>query len=77
MSISAEVCPIRRNLFSAVEIAEAGNDIVIGPKRAYITNHKTGKVTNLRRDRRVWVLDMWMRRPKRPTAEAGFQRPAP
>ena len=33
-SLTGEVCPIRRNLFSGTKIAKAGNLVVVGDKRA-------------------------------------------
>ena len=50
---------------------KAGNLVVIGDKRAYIKNIRTGEVTELRRERKAWMLDMWMKAP------AGFPRAFP
>ena len=71
-TINGEVCNIRRSLFSAVKIADAGNDVVVSSKRAYIKNIRTEKVTWLRKQGNVWMLDLWLRLP--PDSEKGFTR---
>ena len=76
ITISGEVCPVRRSLFSAVKIAAVGNDVVVGARRAYIKNLKTGHVTNLRRQGNVWMLDMWLKAPPNKLSE-GFTRRGP
>ena len=66
--LAGEVCPVKRTLLSGAKLAKAGNRVVCEHRQAYIQNVKTGVKTFLRRDRDVWVLDMWVKRP------AGFHR---
>ena len=73
ITINGEVGKVRRNLFSAVKIADAGNDVFIrGRQQAYIRNHRTGRITYLRRQGNVWMLDLWLQIP--PNLEKGFPR---
>ena len=60
--ISGKVCPVRRVLLSAARIAAAGNKVVIGDKRAFILHIKSKQVTNLRKQGRAWILDVWIKR---------------
>ena len=62
-SLTGHVCPIRRNLFSGTKMAKAGNLVVIGDKRSYLKNLKTGEVTELRREGKAWMLDLWIKVP--------------
>ena len=66
--ISWEVCPVKKPLLSVTRLTEAGNIVKIMKNRAVIINRKTKQVTTLRRERKVWMLDMWLWRP------AGFRR---
>ena len=53
-----EVCPVKRPLLSVAKITKAGNHVNLGEDKAFIKNDKTGHVTNLRRQRNVWMLDL-------------------
>lgn len=67
--ISWEVCPVKRPLLSVAKMAQAGNIIRISENRASILNIKSGLVTPLRRERNVWMLDLWVKK------DSGFPRP--
>ena len=67
--LSGEVCPVKRTLISGAKPAKGGKRVVCEDKQVYIQNIWKGVKTYLRRDRNVWVLDMWLRRP------AAFHRP--
>ena len=69
--VSCEVCPVKRLLLSGTRIARQGNRVEIGDKDAYILNLKTRQKTYLRRERNVWMLDFWV---KKPNKEGGFTR---
>ena len=62
--LACEVCPVRRLLLSGTKMARAGHRVVCEDKVGYIQNIKTGRKTYLRRDRNVWVLDMWIKKPE-------------
>ena len=57
-----EVCPVNRPLLSVAKITKAGNQVYLGENKAFVKNNKTGQITNLRRERNVWVLDLWVKR---------------
>ena len=58
-----EVCPVKRPLLSVAEVTKAGNQVYLGEDKAFVKNNKTGQITNLRRERNVWMLDLWVKRP--------------
>ena len=58
-----EVCPVRRPLLSVAKITKAGNQVYWGEDKAFVKNNKTGQITNLRRERNVWMFDLWVKRP--------------
>ena len=66
--ISWEVCPVKKPLLSVPRLTEAGNVVKIGKNKAIIINRKTKQATHLRKERKVWLLDIWLWRP------AGFRR---
>ena len=66
--ISWEVCPVKKPLLSVPRLTEAGNVVKIGKNKAIIVNSKTKQVTHLRKERKVWLLDIWLWKP------AGFCR---
>ena len=58
-----EVCPVKRPLLSVAKITKAGNQVYLGEDEAFVKNNKTGQITNLHRERNVWMLDLWVKRP--------------
>ena len=58
-----EVCPVKRPLLSVAKITKAGNQVYLGEDTAFVKNNKTGQTTNLRRERNVWMLDLWVKKP--------------
>ena len=58
-----EKCPVKRPLLSVAKITKAGHSVHLGEDRAFIKHLKTGQVTQLRRVRNVWVLDIWIKKP--------------
>ena len=42
--------------------------------KAFVKNNKTGQITNLRRERNVWMLDLWVKRPADAMDVSSFQR---
>ena len=58
-----EVCPVKRPLLSVAKITKAGNQVSLGEDKAFVKNNKTGQITNLRRERNVWMPDLWVKRP--------------
>ena len=55
-----EVCPVKRPL--------------LGEDKAFVKNNMTGQITNLRRERNVWMLDLWVKRPADAMDVSSFQR---
>ena len=35
----------------------------MGEDKSFVKNNETGQITNLRRERNVWILDLWVKRP--------------
>ena len=71
--ITWEVCPIKRPLLSATKIAKSGNIVQIGETEAFIKNVATGQTIMLRRERNIWLLDLWVQKP--PDQKPVFARP--
>ena len=69
-----EVCPVKRPLLSVAKITKAGNQVYLGEGKAFVKNNKTGQITNLRRERNVWMLDLWVKRPADAMDVSSFQR---
>ena len=69
-----EVCLLKRPLLSVVKITKAGNQVYFGEDKAFVNNNKTGQITNLRRERNVWMLDLWVKRPAYAMDVSSFQR---
>ena len=60
-----EVCPVKRLLLSVAMITKAGNQVFLGEDKAFVKNNKTVQITSLRRERNVWMLDLWVKRQGR------------
>ena len=69
-----EVCPVKRPLLSVAKITTAGNQVYSGEDKVFVKNNKTGQITNLRRERNVWMLDLWVKRPADAMDVSSFQR---
>ena len=69
-----EVCPVKRPLLSVAKITKAGNQVYLGEDKAFVKNNKTGQITNLRRERNVWMLDLWVKGPGDAMDVSSFQR---
>ena len=69
-----EVCPVKRPLLSGAKITKAGNQVYLGEDKAFVRNNKTGQITNLRRGRNVWMLDLWEKRQTDAMDVSSFQR---
>ena len=69
-----EVCPVMRALLSVAKITKAGNQVYLGEDKASFKNNQTGQITNLRRERNVWMLDLWVKRPADAMDVSSFQR---
>ena len=69
-----EVCPVKRPLLSVAKITKAGNQVYLGEGKAFVKNYKTEQITNLRRERNVWMLDLWVKRPADTMDVSSFQR---
>ena len=61
-------------LLSVAKIRKAGNQVYLGEDQAFVKNIKTGQITNLRRERNVWMLDLWVKRPADAVDVSSFQR---
>ena len=72
--IVSEVCPVKRPLLSVAKITKAGNQENMAEDKAFVKNNKTGQITNLRRERNVWMLDLWVKRPADAMGVSSFQR---
>ena len=49
-----EVCPVNRTLLSVAKITQ----VYLGEDKAFVKNNKTWQITNLHRERNVWMLDL-------------------
>ena len=55
-------CPVKRPLLRVAKIKKAGNQVYLGEDKAFVKNNKTGQITNLRRERNVWLSFQRLRR---------------
>ena len=69
-----EVCPVKRPLLSVATITKARNQVYLGEDKAFVKNNKTEQITNLHRERNVWMLDLWVKRPADAMDVSSFQR---
>ena len=53
-----EVCPVKRPFLNVAKITNVGNQVNLGEDKAFVKNNNTGQITNLRRERIVWMLDL-------------------
>ena len=65
-----EVCPVKR----LAKIIKAGNQVYMGEDKAFVKNNKTGQITKFRRERNVWMLGLWVKRPADAMDVSSFQR---
>ena len=72
--VTWEVCPVRRPLLSVAKMTKAGNVVLLDERRPRIINTRTGEVTALRRERNVFMVDMWVWKPGPDESRAGFPR---
>ena len=63
-----------RLLLNVAKVTKAGNQVYLGEDKAFVKNNKTGQITNLRRERNVWMLDLWVKRPADAMDVSSFQR---
>ena len=68
-----EVCPVKRPLLSVAETLRAEIKSTWA-RTAFVKNNKTGQITNLRRERNVWMLDLWVMKPADAMDVSSFQR---
>ena len=52
---------------SAMKMAESGNTVVLNRNDPHIYNEKTKEGTTLRREGKIYVVDLWVRIPNVPT----------
>ena len=65
---------MKRPLLIVDEITKAGNQVYLGEDKAFVKNNKMGQITNFRRERDVWMLDMWVRKPADAMDVPSFRR---
>ena len=65
---------MKRLLLSVSKITKAGNQVNLGEDKAFVKNSKTEQVTNLRRERHVWMLDLRVKRQADTMDVSSFQR---
>ena len=54
---------MKRPLLGVAKITTAGNQVYLGEDKSFVKNNETGQITNLRRKRNVWIIDLWVKRP--------------
>jgi hypothetical protein len=58
-----QVAPVRKPLMSVAKMNEAGNDVNLTGARPHILNTKTKQITDLRREGKTFILDLWVKHP--------------
>lgn len=61
-----QVCPVKRALVSVDKLNEAGNTVHFTKNDPHIINIKTGEKTVLRREGKVFIIDLWVKRAMPP-----------
>ena len=61
-------------LLSVAKIMKARNQVYLGEDKAFVKNNKTELITNLRRERNVWMLGLRVKRPADAMDVSSFQR---
>ena len=59
--VNWEVCKVNRALMSVALITASGNIVHLAEQSPHIKNIKTGQVTKLRKERNVFVIDLWVK----------------
>ena len=65
---------MKRPLLSVAKVTKARNQVYLGEDKVFVKNNETGQITNLRRERNVWMLDLWVKRPADAIDVSSFQR---
>ena len=65
---------MKRPLLSVAKITKTGNQVYLGEDKAFVKNNQAGQITNFRRERNVWMLDLWVKRPIDAMDVSSFQR---
>ena len=63
----------KRLLQIVAKFKKAENQVCLGEDKAVVKGNKTGQITNLRRERNVWMLDLWVKRPADAMDVSSFQ----
>ena len=65
---------MKHPLLIVAKITKAGNQVHLGEDKAFAKNNKTVQITNFSRERNVWMLDLWVKRPADAMDVSSFQR---
>jgi hypothetical protein len=60
LKMKVQVAEVTRMLISASKVAKAGNIVNLDAKNPHVKNIKTGKVTKLRHQNGIFLLDIWV-----------------
>ena len=58
--METEVADVNRALTSVSRLAEAGNEVVVGPKESFIRNVKSGTKTHNEREGGAYRVKLWV-----------------
>ena len=67
-----QVADVRRPLVSASHMIQAGNDLLIGKDEAHIMNRMKKEKSMLKKEGKVYVLDLFVRVPPNVTAPVTY-----
>ena len=59
-----QICPIRRPLMSVSDMNEAGDIAILSGSRPYVQNVETGEITPLRKEGKMFIIDLWVKLPE-------------
>ena len=61
-----QVCAVNQGLISASKLAAAGNRVLLGENESYVENKTSGHRTWLIHRNGMYIMQLWVRRPKSP-----------
>ena len=62
-NMSAQVCDVRKALFSVKRMVQVGNRVVFESSGSYVEDTHTGSKISMRESGVMYMLKMWVQRP--------------
>ena len=66
-----QIAEVNKTLISVLKLIAAGNEVILEETNPRIVNKKTGETTSIRKQNGIFVIDLYILKPK----TSGFTRP--